>query len=88
MFFFKKHKMKIKELQDENEHLKSTIHRLSTELQQADITIKKLQSDVERLFNHNKSLANELNHLTMKVVTSNANQNDSLKEILQRNNIQ
>lgn len=77
MFFFKKYKMKIKELQDENEQLKSHIAILASQLRQVELDLIEHKKGLEFFKQHNENLLLELNHLNMKVNTNNVNQNDS-----------
>ena len=75
--FFKKYKMKIKELQAENEALKAQIAGLAFNLRAADEKIKNYEMQLENLYKKNMDLANEVKHLNMLAMTSNGNRNDS-----------
>ena len=77
MFFFKKYKMKIKELQAENEYLKSQISLLAAQLRQVELDLIEHKKGLEFFRQRNETLLLELNHLNMKVNTNNVNQNDS-----------
>jgi len=75
--FFKKFKMKIKELQQENEQLKAQIAGLAFNLRAADEKIKSYEIQLENLYRKNTDLINEVRHLNMLAMTSNSNRNDS-----------
>jgi cell division protein FtsB len=75
--FFKKYKMKIKELQQENEQLKAQIAGLAFNLRAADDRIKQYELRLENLYKQNMDLVNEVKHLNMLAMTSNYNRNDS-----------
>jgi chromosome segregation ATPase len=75
--FFKKFKMKIKELQQENEQLKAQIAGLAFNLRVADDKIKNYEMQLENLYKNNMDLSNEVRHLNMLAMTSNGNRNDS-----------
>ena len=75
--FFKKLKMKLKELQAENAQLKEHISTLSYQLHQAQLDIAEHRKGLNFYKQRNESLIIELNHLNMKVNTNNSNQNDS-----------
>jgi chromosome segregation ATPase len=75
--FFKKFKMKIKELQKENEALKAQITGLAFNLRVADDKIKNYEMQLENLHKKNMDLSSEIRHLNMLAMTSNSNRNDS-----------
>ena len=75
--FFKKYKMKIKELQQENEQLKAQIAGLAFNLRAADEKIKNYEMQLENLYKKNMDLSSEVRHLNMLAMTSNGNRNDS-----------
>ena len=75
--FFKKHKMKIEQLQQENEHLKAQIAGLAFNLKVADEKLQAAQIQIQNLAAKNDSLSTEVRHLNMLAMTSNANKNDS-----------
>jgi chromosome segregation ATPase len=75
--FFKKYKMQIQQLQEENNHLKAQIAGLSFNLKQADDKIKSYEMQLENMFKKNTDLLNEVKHLNMLAMTSNYNRNDS-----------
>jgi uncharacterized protein (DUF3084 family) len=75
--FFKKYKMKAKELQQENNQLKAQIAGLAFNLRAADEKIKNYEMQLENLYKKNTELLNEVRHLNMLAMTSNNNKNDS-----------
>jgi chromosome segregation ATPase len=75
--FFKKYKMQIEQLQQENEQLKAQIMGLAFNLKTADDKIKQYEIQLENLYKQNLSLSSEVKHLNMLAITSNANKNDS-----------
>jgi chromosome segregation ATPase len=75
--FFKKHKMKIKQLQQENEQLKAQIAGLAFNLKTADDKIKQYEMQIDNLYKQNMGLSSEIKHLNMLAMTSNTNKNDS-----------
>jgi chromosome segregation ATPase len=75
--FFKKYKMKIKELQAENEMMKAQIAGLAFNLKTADDKIKNYEMQLENLYKQNMGLSSEVKHLNMLAMTSNYNKNDS-----------
>jgi predicted nuclease with TOPRIM domain len=75
--FFKKYKMKIKDLQKENEQLKAQMSGLAFNLRAADERIKNYEMQLENLYKKNTELLNEVRHLNMLAMTSNNNKNDS-----------
>lgn len=75
--FFKKYKMKIKELQAENEQLKNHIFNLSSQLNQIQVDLTEHKNGLIFFRQRNEELITELNRLNMKMTTNNANQNDS-----------
>lgn len=75
--FFKKYKMQIEQLQQENEQLKAQIAGLAFNLRVADDKIKNYEIQLENIFKKNTDLLNEVRHLNMLAMTSNGNRNDS-----------
>ena len=75
--FFKKYKMQIEQLQQENEQLKAIVHRLDMNLRAADEKIKNYEMQLENLYKQNMDLSAEVKHLNMLAMTSNYNRNDS-----------
>ena len=75
--FFKKYKMQIEQLQQENEQLKAQIMGLAFNLKAADDKIKQYEIQLENLYKKNIDLSNEVKHLNMLAMTSNYNKNDS-----------
>jgi chromosome segregation ATPase len=75
--FFKKLKMKIKELQVENEQLKAHIFTLSSQLNQIQLDLIEHKKGLIFFRQRNEELVTELNNLNMKINTNNANQNNS-----------
>jgi chromosome segregation ATPase len=75
--FFKKYKMQIEQLQQENEQLKAQIAGLAFNLRVADDKIKNYEMQLENLYKNNMDLSNEVRHLNMLAMTSNGNRNDS-----------
>ena len=69
--------MQIHQLQEENNQLKAMVHRLDKDLRAADEKIKNYQMQLENLYKKNMDLINEVKHLNMLAMTSNANKNDS-----------
>jgi hypothetical protein len=75
--FFKKYKMQIKQLQQENEQLKAQIAGLAFNLKAADDKIKQYEIQIDNLYKQNMGLSSEVKHLNMLAMTSNSNRNDS-----------
>jgi len=75
--FFKKYKMQIQQLQQENEQLKAQIIGLASNLRAADEKIKNYEIQLENLYKKNMDLSSEVRHLNMLAMTSNSNRNDS-----------
>ena len=75
--FFKKYKMQIYQLQEENNQLKAMVHRLDMDLRAADEKIKNYGMQLENLSKQNRDLSAEIKHLNMLAMTSNYNKNDS-----------
>jgi hypothetical protein len=75
--FFKKYKMQIEQLQQENEQLKAQIAGLAFNLKTADDKIKQYEIQVDNLYKQNMGLSSEVKHLNMLAMTSNYNRNDS-----------
>ena len=75
--FFKKYKMTIEQLKQENEHLKAQIMGLSNNLRITEEKLKQREMQLDGLHKQNLDLLGEIKHLNMKMVTNNNNQNDS-----------
>ena len=75
--FFKKYKMQIQQLQEENNQLKALIQRLDKDLRISDEKIKQYEMRLENLYKQNMDLSAEVKHLNMLAMTSNYNKNDS-----------
>ena len=75
--FFKKYKMQIEQLQQENEQLRAQISGLAFNLKTANDKIKQYEIQLENIYKQNMSLSNEVKHLNMLAMTSNYNKNDS-----------
>ena len=75
--FFKKYKMQIEQLQQENEQLRAQIMGLAFNLKTADDKIKQYEIQLENLYKKNMDLSSEIKHLNMLAMTSNSNRNDS-----------
>jgi hypothetical protein len=75
--FFKKYKMQIQQLQEENNQLKAQIVGLAFNLRVADEKIKNYEIQLENIYKKNMDLINEVKHLNMLAITSNNNKNDS-----------
>lgn len=75
--FFKKRKMELEQLKQENEQLKAAIAGLKFNLQLADKNNTDLRSELERYSKQIKDLEAQVNHLNMLGQNSNANKNDS-----------
>jgi chromosome segregation ATPase len=75
--FFKKYKMQIQQLQEENEQLKAQIAGLAFNLKTADDKVKNYEMRLENLYKQNMDLSSEIKHLNMLAMTSNYNKNDS-----------
>jgi uncharacterized protein (DUF3084 family) len=75
--FFKKYKMQIQQLQEENNQLKAQIINLASNLRAADEKIRNYEMQLENLYKKNMDLSNEVRHLNMLAMTSNNNKNDS-----------
>jgi septal ring factor EnvC (AmiA/AmiB activator) len=75
--FFKKYKMQIEQLQQENESLRAQIAGLAFNLKTADDKVKQYEMQLENLYKQNRDLSAEVNHLNMLAMTSNYNKNDS-----------
>ena len=75
--FFKKQKMELEQLQQENEQLKAAIAGLNFNLQLADKNNTDLRNELERYSKQIKDLEAEVKHLNMLGQTSNYNKNDS-----------
>jgi chromosome segregation ATPase len=75
--FFKKRKMELEQLQQENEQLKAAIAGLNFNLQLADKNNTNLRNELERYSKQIKDLEAEVKHLNMLGQTSNYNKNDS-----------
>jgi hypothetical protein len=75
--FFKKLKMKTKELQVENEQLKTHIFALSSQLNQIQLDLAEHKKGLIFFKQRSEELITEVNRLNMKANTNNANQNNS-----------
>jgi uncharacterized protein (DUF3084 family) len=75
--FFKKYKMQIQQLQEENNQLKAQIAGLAFNLRAADEKVKNYEMQLVNLYKKNTELLNEVRHLNMLAMTSNNNKNDS-----------
>ena len=75
--FFKKRKMLLEQLQQENEQLKAAVAGLSFNLQSADKNNADLRRELESYSNQINKLEAEIKHLNMLGQTSNYNKNDS-----------
>ena len=75
--FFKKYKMQIQQLQEENNQLKAQIAGLAFNLRAADEKIKNYEMQLENIYKKNIDLSNEVKHLNMLAMTSNNNRDDS-----------
>jgi chromosome segregation ATPase len=75
--FFKKYKMTIEQLKQENEHLKAQIMGISHNLRITDEKLKQYEMQIDSLHKQNLNLVGEVKHLNMKMSVNNNNQNDS-----------
>jgi chromosome segregation ATPase len=75
--FFKKYKMTIEQLKQENEALKAQIMGISHNLRITDEKLKQYEMQIDSLHKQNLNLVGEVKHLNMKMSTNNNNQNDS-----------
>jgi len=75
--FFKKYKMQIEQLQQENEQLRAQIAGLAFNLKTADDKIKQYEMQIDSLYKQNMGLSSEIKHLNILAMTSNSNRNDS-----------
>ena len=75
--FFKKRKMELEQLKQENEQLKAAIAGLNFNLQLSDKNNADLRKELEYYSKRIKDLEAQVNHLNMLGQTSNANKNDS-----------
>ncbi len=75
--FFKKYKMTIEQLKQENNQLKAQMVGLANNLRITEEKLKQYEMQVDSLHKQNLELVGEVRHLNMKVLTSNKNQNDS-----------
>lgn len=69
--------MELEQLKQENEHLKAQIMGLANNLRLTEEKLKQYEMQMDQLHKQNMNLVGEINHLNMKVVTNNSNQNDS-----------
>jgi FtsZ-binding cell division protein ZapB len=69
--------MKAKELQVENNQLKSQMVGLTFNLKQAEDKIQFLEMEIQSIFKAKKELESEVQRLSMAIKNSNINQNDS-----------
>jgi hypothetical protein len=74
---FNKNKIKIKELQQENNYLRAQVAGLSFNLKLLEEKLQASQTQIQNLTGKNDSLASEVRHLNMLAMTSNNNRNDS-----------
>jgi chromosome segregation ATPase len=75
--FFKKRKMELEQLKQENEQLKAQIMGLSSNLKLADDKVQFLEMEIQSIFKAKKELESEVQRLSMAIKNSNKNQNDS-----------
>jgi len=75
--FFKKYKMTIEQLKQENEALKAQIMGISHNLRITDEKLKQYEMQIDSLHKQNLNLVGEVKHLNMKMSVNNNNQNDS-----------
>ena len=75
--FFKKYKMTIEQLKQENEALKAQIMGISHNLRITDEKLKQYEMQIDQLHKQNLNLVGEVKHLNMKMAVNNNNQNDS-----------
>ena len=75
--FFKKYKMTIEHLKQENDALKAQMVGLSNNLRITEEKLKMYEMQVDQLHKQNLNLVGEVKHLNMKMSTNNNNQNDS-----------
>ena len=75
--FFKKYKMTIKQLKQENDALKAQMVGLANNLRITEEKLKMYEMQVDQLHKQNLNLVGEVKHLNMKMSTNNNNQNDS-----------
>jgi FtsZ-binding cell division protein ZapB len=69
--------MKAKELQVENDQLKSQMVGLTFNLKQAEDKVQFLEMEIQSIFKAKKELESEVQRLSMAIKNSNINQNDS-----------
>ena len=74
---FNNYKMKAKELQVENDQLKSQMVGLTFNLKQAEDKVQFLEMEIQSIFKAKKELESEVQRLSMAIKNSNINQNDS-----------
>jgi hypothetical protein len=75
--FFKKYKMTIEHLKQENDALKAQMVGLSNNLRITEEKLKMYEMQVDQLHKQNLNLVGEVKHLNMKMSTNSNNQNDS-----------
>jgi hypothetical protein len=75
--FFKKYKMTIEQLKQENDALKAQMLGLANNLRITEEKLKMYEIQVDQLHKQNLNLVGEVKHLNMKMSTNNNNQNDS-----------
>jgi hypothetical protein len=75
--FFKKYKMTIEQLKQENDALKAQMMGLANNLRITEEKLKMYEIQVDQLHKQNLNLVGEVKHLNMKMSTNNNNQNDS-----------
>jgi chromosome segregation ATPase len=75
--FFKKYKMTIEHLKQENDALKAQMVGLSNNLRITEEKLKMYEMQVDQLHKQNLNLVGEVKHLNMKMSTNSNNQNNS-----------
>jgi chromosome segregation ATPase len=75
--FFKKYKMTIEQLKQENDALKAQMVGLANNLRVTEERLKMYEMQVDKLHKQNLDLVGEVKHLNMKMSVNNNNQNDS-----------
>ncbi len=75
--FFKKYKMNIEQLKQENDQLKAQMLGLANNLRITEEKLKQYEMQIDGLYKQNLELVGEVKHLNMKMMTNNTNQNDS-----------
>ena len=75
--FFKKRKIELEQIQQENEHLKAQLVGLGFNLRIADEQLVKQKREIEYLQSEIKNLNGQVQQLNMLGQTSQTNKNDS-----------